>query len=301
VWFDRSGRRLDTPMPADHYTQLELSFDGRYVAAERFNPDEHEPDILVSDLVRRVTWRATDNPANDESPIWSADSKRFLYARHDGIMQPAQLVEHAVEESQDERTVYRSADSKHPVDWSADGRFILYKVTGMTRKSDIWAVSASGRQEPVPLLATDADEIDARLSRDGRFLAYVSDESGRFEVYVTPFHSPGERWLVSSAGGAQPRWRADGQELIYISSGKEVMSVRVHSGGPFSADAPRTLFSLDRIVPEPFTRVPYTMSADAQRFLVGTLVREPASSPINVMINWTSRVDAGTSFGAAHP
>jgi hypothetical protein len=92
----------------------------------------------------------------------------------------------------------------------------------------------------------------------------------------------------------------DGQELIYVSSGKEVMSVRVHSGAPFSADAPSTLFSLDRIVPEPFTRVPYTMSADAQRFLVGTLVRAPASSPINVMINWTGRVDAGTSFGAAH-
>lgn len=295
VWFDRDGRRLDAPMSPDHYTRFELSSDSRLAAVERLNPDEHAPDILVADLTRRVTWRATPNRANDENPVWAPDSKRFVYARHDDVMQPAQLVEHAVPDGPHERTIYRNADSKHPLDWSADGRFILYRVASEARKSDIWVATVSGDEPPYPLLATGYDEIDARFSRDGRWVSDVSDESGRFEVYVRPFKSPRERWQVSAGGGALPRWRADGQELIYVSAEQHIMSVRVHTGEFFGAEAPHALFSLEHLVPEPFTDTPYAMTADARRFLIGTLVRKPSSSPITVMINWTRGLEMSAS------
>ena len=286
TWFDRAGRKIDEPLPPDYYTQFEISRDGRYLAAQRFNPDDNEPDIHVTDLVAHRTWRATDNPANDESPVWAADSQHFVYARHDGIMQPAQLVVHGATPAATERTVFRSGDSKHPVDWSSDGRLILYRTAGVSRKSDIWVVASDGGSPPVPVLASDADEIDARFSPDGRFIAYVSDESGQFEVYVRSVRPDSPHWMVSNGGGAQPRWRIDGQELVYVSAANDMMAVRVRSEVPFAADPPRQLFSLNHMIPEPFTRMPYAMSAGGQRFLIAALIRESANAPINVIVHW---------------
>jgi eukaryotic-like serine/threonine-protein kinase len=143
-----------------------------------------------------------------------------------------------------------------------------------------------------PLLQTEFNEVFARVSPDGRWLAYQSDESGKWEVYVRPVLAPGQKWQVSTAGGFQQRWAHDGKELFYLAADQKLMAVPVHSTSlslSFEPGTPKALFQL-RTVSDflGFSFSSYDVSADGQRFLVSTLTREEVSPPLSVIINWTA-------------
>ena len=161
--------------------------------------------------------------------------------------------------------------STHPLDWSRDGRLLLFAASDPKTRSDLWLLPLDGSKAPKPLLQTPFNEAEARISPDGRFFAFASDESGRPEVYVWPMDSRGEQWQISTQGGTKPLWRRDGKELFYLGEDRKLMSFELTDGSGFDRSAPRPLFQTRTPrVPFPDFHSLYAVTPDGQRFLVVT-------------------------------
>src|SRR5262249_16972805 len=150
--------------------------------------------------------RFTFDPASDVNPVWSPDGSRIVWASSpDGV---SNLYQRAVSFKDEETLLWKSEHHKNPTDWSRDGRFIIYRQDDPKTKSDVWFLPMAGSGEPpFPVLRTDANEITGTLSPDGRWLAYASDVSSQYEVYVQSYPGGGGKRQVSTGGGSSPRWR----------------------------------------------------------------------------------------------
>jgi Tol biopolymer transport system component len=168
------------------------------------------------------------------------------------------------------------------MDWSFDGKFLLYGRADPTSALDLWVLPLSGDRKPFPFLQLKGNQDWGRFSPDGRWIAYTSNESGKNEIYVLPFPGLGERWQVTTGGGLSPIWRRDGKELFYLSGGNAV-AVEVKPGSPFQTGAPKPLF------PWPWHH-PCDVSADGQRFLTVIPDKEARPVPITLIQNWTARL-----------
>jgi eukaryotic-like serine/threonine-protein kinase len=148
----------------------------------------------------------------------------------------------------------------------------------------------SGDQKPFGLLTTPFSETQAQLSPDGRWVAYVSNESGRFEVYVQNFPKPAGKWQISTDGGVQPRWRGDGKEIYYLSAvGRRVMAVPVNAGASLEVGSAMPLFN-DTFSTLSFFNREYDVSANGQRFIVLASPADTRNTPLTVVVNWTARL-----------
>jgi hypothetical protein len=181
-----------------------------------------------------------------------------------------------------DETIYASGAFDSPQDETPDGKTLI--VQNARRNYDISALPLEGDRKLVPVLATEFAERQPRLSPDGRWLAYYSDESGRFEVYVRRFPVTEEKWQVSTRGGIWPYWRGDGKEIYYISADAVLMAAPVSGGPTFSVGAPQPLFQT-RLRVWTVARQ-YAASRDGQRFLMIYPTQDPAASPMNVLLNW---------------
>jgi len=285
AWFDRGGRQGRVVGPADRYASFDLSPDERWIAAERLDPDTRAPDIWLIDAARGVRSRVTFNPANDERPTWAPDSHRFVYARHRGIQQIADLYVQSVDNPGQDELLYAGAATAHPTSWSHDNRFVLFDREERSGKQDVWQLPLKDRLA-VPWLEGGYSERSASVAPDGHWIAYASDESGRSEVYVR--HLDGSsRIAISNGGGAQPRWRGDGRELFYVSADERLMSVSFHAGGSSPAAPPVPLFPLRRVLAGPYTEAAFAPTADGRRFLISTAVDDPTEPPMTVVVNAT--------------
>jgi Tol biopolymer transport system component len=156
---------------------------------------------------------------------------------------------------------------------------------------DLWVLPMSGDKRPFPFLKTPFEEREGQFSRDGKWIAYESNESGRFEIYVQPFPGPGGKFRVSSNGGAQPRWHKNGKEIFYVSLDSKMMAVPVKlspDGLSLETGTPAVLFPV-RIAGGPLfgsSKQQYAVSSDGQRFLVNLAADERATSPITLIFNW---------------
>jgi eukaryotic-like serine/threonine-protein kinase len=186
------------------------------------------------------------------------------------------------------KLLFHSNATKNMWDWSPDGRYIVWDNADpkSQNQSDMYLMRVDRSEEPMPFLGTAFDETAARFSPDGRWLVYVSDESGRAEVYVRPFPSGGDKLPISIGGGNEPFWRGDGREIFYLAPDRKLMAVALTTHGTdMEAQSPVPLFRAP-ITSLLEARSHYVPSADGQRFLVVADLPENQSAPINVVLNF---------------
>jgi dipeptidyl aminopeptidase/acylaminoacyl peptidase len=180
---------------------------------------------------------------------------------------------------------------QQPMDASPDGRYLVYNDANRATIRDIWLLPLSPAAQPRPYLRTTAVEQDARVSPDSRWIAFMSSESGKAEVYVAPIDDPDARRRVSADGGLAPRWRGDGRELVYVDLNDTIMALDFGGGTGAKPGRPRPLFSAGRLHRNPgggFGEPYYDMALDGQSFLVNRIVHDAAVEPITVVLNWPS-------------
>ena len=282
VWFDRSGKQIGVLGDRARSGDLELAPDGRRVAVSLFDPVQRARDIWLFDIARGLRTRFTFDAAEEFGSVWSPDGSRIVFnSRRKGHLD---LYQKASSGAAAEEELLADDFDKSPVDWSPDGRFILFAVTAPKTGSDLWILPLFGDRKPLPFLQTPFNESPGQFSPDGRWIAYSSSESGRYEVYVTPFPGPGGKWQVSTAGGDWLRWRRDGKEIFYVAPGGRLMAAAVNGGASaFEVGDVRPLFDPRGAAPNQWM---YDISPDGQRFLVNTLAEEAGSAPITLVVNW---------------
>jgi dipeptidyl aminopeptidase/acylaminoacyl peptidase len=277
VWLDRAGRQVgDLGPPDDAQPSLsQMSSDGRTVAVRR--TVSGNTDVYLIDTTRGVPRRLTFDAAIEGEAIFSPDGRRVVYVS-DRKVNIWDMYERSTDGSGGETLLFESDENKNPRDWSSDGRYILYRSDSPKTDADLWALPLVGDRKPVAVAQTPFDEVDGRFSPDGRWVAYVSNEGGRSEIYVQPFPGPGSKSQVSVGGGTTPRWRRDGRELFYVAADSRLMAVAITPReSALDAAAPFALFTLPKAVG-------YEPSLDGQRVLVNAVVSD--ASPITIILNW---------------
>jgi Tol biopolymer transport system component len=265
-----------------NYSDPVLSPDGRRVALHLYDEDN---DVWVADLSRGNLTRLTFGPDEEETPAWSPDGTQVVFAAQREntrvlVSKPADGGAAAPE-----RTIWQASEHFHVDGWSPDGKTILLEVKRAKTKGDIVAVDVeSGETKDV--IASSFDEYNARLSHDGRWLAFVSDESGRPEVYVQPYPALTTRALVSTAGGVEPVWSRDGRQLFFRTT-DNVMVAAFTSTAPLEFGQPR-VFAADRFArTQGSTHTHYDAGPDGRLLMIENPPdRKSGQQRLQVVLNW---------------
>jgi Tol biopolymer transport system component len=286
LWVDRSGKTINSLEGLDNVGTLNLAPDDRRFLVARNRPQDTNNDIWLSDVTSGAPVRFTFDPGNDQFGIWSPDGSRIVWASNrSGNFD---LYEKDASLTGQDRALLQSDYFKFPTDWSGDGRYILYRQIDPQTKYDLWVLPLFGKREPFPFLRTEINETAGVFSPDGRWIAYSSDESGRYEVYVESFPERGGKRQISTSGGSGPRWRGDGKELYYQAPDGKLMATPSADSANLTVGAPMALFefrpSTSLIAPL------YSVSRDGKRFLLSTIVETESNAPLTVVVNWAAGV-----------
>ena len=286
VWFDRSGKRLDAVGEPGPHTTLSLSPDKTKIAVSRMDDNR---DIWIHDLERKVASRFTFDSGVDFSHTWSADGRHLVFSSsRDGSFDLYLKPTSGAGESE---LLLGTDNDKGPRDWSRDGRLLLFVELSPETDSDLWVLPLEGERKPVPYLQTEFSESQGQFSPDSRWVAYVSNESGREEIYVQPYPADGGKWQVSTDGGTQPRWRADGKELFYLTVDSKVMAADIQAGETFRAGVPRLLFQAPEVNPIlPETVFHYDVADNGRRFLIDVVAENTERTPVTIVLDWQAEL-----------
>jgi serine/threonine protein kinase len=291
AWYDRSGKMLEAVGRPGNYRGIDLSPDERQVAIHRH--DGTGGDIWLIQTSTGSISRFTFDPSQENSsPVWSPDGTRIAFASFRNGKWGVYLK--ASNGTGGEDLLYETNATTIPMSWSPDGRAVLYVTLNQSR--DMFMLPVSGERKPMQVVPTLFDESHGQVSPDGKWIAYISPETGRMEVYVRPFPAGEDKWQVSTAGGVWPRWRRDTKELFYVDKavGGKLMSVEIRTNGTIlQPGSPKALFDFNSIgaLPHSFIYHTYAVSADGQRFLIpspASSSAEETASPIVVILNWTA-------------
>jgi Tol biopolymer transport system component len=300
AWFDRSGKELSQIGEPGGYISPKLSPDEKQIAVTRTTDPRAPGDIWVFDLSRNTQTRLTFDAAEDSSPIWSPDGSRIAFASRQG--NAFGLYQKNSNGIGAEELLLKTSAYAIPEDWSLDGRYLVYMSTeGGGRDVLVLPLTSNPGQagsegsKPVPFLQTQFLERHAKLSPDGRWMAYSSNESGQYQIYVQTFPTGSGKWQVSTTGGVQPRWRHDGRELFFLTADGKLMVVPVRAGATFEAGTPALLFQTQSFGLAPAVQYSqqYDVAADGQRFLINVDLTEATAAPITVVLNWQKAVTSG--------
>ena len=292
VWLDRKGLQVGTVGGPDDAvpTNPTLAPNGRRIALSR--TVRGNSDIWIVENDRAVASRLTLDASNESTAVWSPDGDRIAFSStRNGVFD---IFERATGGSGNERILLVSPEPKQTLDWSRDGRFLLFSSAGPRTGWDLHALPLTGDNKPFAVAATPYSERNGQFSPDGQWVAFESNESGRFEVSIQRFPGPGPRRQVSSAGGVTPRWRNDGRELFYVASNGAMMSatllVSKDGKSPEVTDV-QQLFRVPIVFggsPRDNNKEQYAVSRDGQRFLVNVTSDETTGSPVTIVLNWLS-------------
>jgi Tol biopolymer transport system component len=232
----------------------------------------------------------TDHPGDDIYPLWSFDGRRLVFGSRRGTMDL--FVRLLSSPLGSEEVLLSTPRPKFPTDWSGDGRYVLFNVVDPDTGADIQAVPVDGDRTPIEAVRSAYDEQHAQFSPDGRWIAYQSNRTGRFEIYVRPFPGPGADVPVSTSGGEQARWHPDGTELFYIAADDALMAVpiQVHPDRGIEAGEPKRLFTTAVGSTAPNTnRHQWMITPDGSSFVMNTRPQPANASPLHVVLNWRPR------------
>jgi Tol biopolymer transport system component/predicted Ser/Thr protein kinase len=286
VWVDRSGKQISEAAPPGDYSDVALSPDGKHVA---FNGSDFAGfKVWLRDLERGITSRFTFSSHIANIPVWSPSGDTVAFATSEGgggLLNVGQRRSNMI----DSESVLLQLDAlplMFPTDWSSDGRYFTYFRTGAKTQLDQWALPMFGDHKPFPYANSPSNESQGQFSPDGKWMAYVSNQSGIDEIYVASFPARGGLRLVSTGGGDRPRWRRDGRELFYAAPDRKLMAVSVKTGSTFEAGTPHALFEIKVPISQRNRQI-YSVSADGQRFLL-TAPLETPPEPLTLIQNWTA-------------
>jgi eukaryotic-like serine/threonine-protein kinase len=299
-WFDRQGKPQGAWEKPGLYRQIALSRDGRRAAVGSPKSGQNlgnNIDLWLIDFAGGTNTRFTFGQGNNDLAVWSPDGRNIIFnSDRDGVNN---LYRKVADGTRDEEALLKSSYGKVPTSWSRDGRFLLYTAFDPKTNADLCLLPLEGDRKEIRIVNREFNEFDGRFSPDMHWIAYTSDESGSYEIYVRGFSPPvsgkwpyaGGKWQVSTAGGSGPRWGKDGKELYYLAPDGEVMAVEVGTGLVFQTKTPKPLFQ-----PPPmpiFGSLPFRawdVSPDGSKFLFTTSGTETTQTPFTVILNWQARL-----------
>ena len=288
VWHDRTGRPLGTePRPGLYTTNFDLSPDGTQIAVAQGNRQGSQYDIWLVDWARDLSRRLTFDPAltPNGNVVWSSDGSRVAFASQRAGNRD--IFQKNVNGVGIETPLLATEVDEWPEDWSEDGRYLAYgrnTSQSTTGAGGLFALPLFGDRRPITIADTPFSDDEPRFSKDGRWVAYNSDESGTYQVYLVSFPASDQKRQISTDGGVQPRWRRDGKELFYLGLDGRIMAVDLRIDSTIDAGVPRPLFNT-RLSVDPI-RDQFAVAADGQRFLVQVPVVVGPPTPITVLVNW---------------
>jgi len=284
---DRTGKILGVLGQPAIYHDLSLSPDRSKIAVAR--EDEGTQDIWMIDVNSGASTKLTFDPAPDVFPVWSIKGDKIIFASgrtgtNSILQRPASGA------GDDEMLLPTNGKNSYTLDVSPDGKYILYEIgDGVNNSVDLWLLPTSGDRTPIAYMETAASESDGRFSPDGKWLAYVSDESGRPEIYVRSFSGSSGKWQVTTEGGIQPVWRRDGKELYYVDADKNLTAVKVDTSSAIPFGDHENLFQISFPANNPWrTRNRYVPLDNGQKFLVNDAADGASRLPMTLVLNWQS-------------
>jgi serine/threonine-protein kinase len=288
VWIDRAGRREPTGIPPGVYSHIALSPDGQKLAYGEGPAGGARSDIWIADLAHGGQFQLTST-GKAQAPCWTPDGASVVYSTPtDAILRQRADGSGAAEVLwRSTRSVPITVDSFTP-----DGSALIFSLTGLPSRADIYLLPLSGAREARTLIATPGAEILGKISPDGRWIAYTGQYEAGEQIYVQPFPSLAGRWQVSRGGGSAPLWSRDGKELFFV-NGDQMFATPVKQAPVFSPGEPRPLFRIDRPSASEWSDI-YDVAPDGKRFIV--LVRQKDSTKaarIDVILNFGKRLTGG--------
>ncbi len=287
-WFTRDGKQMGSVAELSPYFDPSLSPDGTRLAAALIT-GQGTGDIWIFDLVRGTKTRLTFGPSIQRSPVWTPDGKAIFFGstRKGGM----HIYTRAADGTGPEQALLASDDAfKYPESVSPDQQFLVYMrvATDKRTATDIYALPLSGAGNPFPIVQNTSSNMQPRIAPDGRWMAYSSNESGRFEVYVTGFPGGGAKWQVSTSGGSFPNWRRDGRELFWLDAADNMMAVDVNTTpNGVRMGTPQALFHAGGVQTQ---QGPYTVTADGKKFLINTGDVKEENQPFTLVQNWPAEI-----------
>lgn len=291
-WYDRQGKQLSKLGQPEYASEPQLSPDGRRLAFRLFTQPVGNFEIWVDDLARGVQARTSFSGLTVSGPVWSPDGLQLAISHstpqasgdHMYLLQ----ADGTGKEEPLEQPLLESL-ANYPSSWSPNGHSLLFNHQDKSGKISMWVLPLSGNRKPYRFLETPFNAQMGEFSPDGRWVAYVSNDSGKDEIYVVSFPNAGARVRVSTGGGSQPRWRRDGRELYYLSPEAKIMVAELPPAmSDFRVGAVRPLFALSGL-----TGVPgylYDVSADGQKFIAVQELEQTSTVPLTVVAHWPAEL-----------
>ncbi len=245
-------------------------------------------DIWIYDVGRPLQTRFTFDPADEVTPVWTPGDSHVIF--NSLLSRPADIFRKQSTGGGTEVLKVTSQWRKLTSDCSPDGKTVLYHQLSPRTRWDVMAYSlADGKT--TPFAATGFNEFGAQFSPDGQWVAYVSDESGKSEIYVARFPPAAGKWQVSTGGGIMPRWSHRGTEIFYFTpQGDMLMAATIRLGNPVESEIPRQLFMASVRYFTGLSRSQYDVAADDQHFLINMRAAEDAQTPITLYQNWVEKI-----------
>jgi Tol biopolymer transport system component len=285
TWIDRTGKEVGHIGDAAIMANPTLSPDGTRVALDISDQKANNVDIWIESTTGAANSRFTFDPAEEVVGVWSRDGKVLAYRSDaDGAALYLKAATGLEQEKKRFTMPVSTMDDIVPNSWSLDDRQILFTRQGASGEY-LELLSVAGG-EPTRFLTSKGSETNGQISPDGKWVAYASDESGNWEIYVTSFPSTTGKWQVSRGGGTEPRWRGDGKEIFYISTTGMLTAVPVNGESIFATGTPAPLFQIHGRAPISSTDVfTYDVSKDGKRFLVNRYVKPEHVPPLTILLN----------------